>query len=310
MSSAGELIALDSTSTFELGVEHRFPLDLTSTRPSTWEAYESSLVDVWDPEDDAWWVNFEPGQYSAEAREAGALVWSHHTWVEHSAIAESEAVLVRSCLEPHISTDFKYCVSMRAVERARSTDLAHIIATRLGRYHPAPQGPTLSGLLDDELARRVLHARSDLDAYIGAHLVGQATIDLRAWERARANERTALGALLDLVIRDKARMLEVSWDHLAEVSSQRDATGREDLAASINYVLFEEEGRGRQLPALLEGGPDKTSLVNAHDIASAAGLGGIAEAEQLDVFERSVAELRVRFASVGIDIGEANDLRP
>jgi len=307
VSDAGELVALDSTSTFELGVEHRFPLDLTSTRPSTWEAYESSLVDVWDPEDDTWWVDFEPDQYSAEAREAGALVWSHHTWVEHSAIAESEAVLVRSCLEPHVSTDFKYCVSMRAVERARSTDLAHIVSSRLDRYHPAPQGTTLSGLLDDELARRVLHARSDLDAYIGAHLVGQATIDLRAWECARANQRTALGALFDLVIRDKARMLEVAWDHVADAASQRDAGGRDDLAASINYVLFEEEGRGRQLPALLEDGPDKASLVHAHNLASVAGLGGVAEADQLDVFARSVAELSKRFASIGIDIGQEND---
>ena len=95
MSEVTELRALDRESNFELGVEARFPLDLTPTKPTMWEAYEASLVQTWDPEDGSLWSDFDLSQYTAGERAAGALIWSHRAWVEHSAIAESEAVLVR-----------------------------------------------------------------------------------------------------------------------------------------------------------------------------------------------------------------------
>lgn len=307
MAEIAELAALDRESNFELGTEARFPLDLTSTKPSMWEAYEAALEQAWDPEDQSLWPDFDGSGYSTEAAEAGALVWSHRAWVEHSAIAESEAVLVRSCLEPGMSADFKYCVSMRASERARSTDLCHIIATRLHGYQSGPRTEQLENLLDDELVRRVLHARSDLDAYIGAHLVAQSTIDLRLWERAGANCDASLGSVVDLVIRDKARMLEVAWLQLEEAASGRSPAEREAIASNISYVLFEEEGSGRQLPALLDAGRDATELTEAHHLAATAGLGGVTAADQHDTFEDAVAELTTRLATVGIGIDNRSD---
>ena len=90
------------------------------------------------PKTQSLWVDFDPERFSDADREAGALVWSHRAWVEYSAIAESEAVLVRSCIESGINVDFKYCLSMRAVERARSTDLAHILADTPRDLPPLP----------------------------------------------------------------------------------------------------------------------------------------------------------------------------
>ena len=271
-----------------------------------WQAYEASLDEVWDPEDPTVWNGFDAGRYAPEARRSAALVWSHRAWVEHSAIAESEAVLVRACLEPGVSADFKYCVSMRAVERARSTDLCYLIATRLHGYHPGPPTAQLERLLDDEQVRRVLHERGDLDAYVAAHLVAQSSIDLRSWERARANTDEPLAGAIDLVLRDKARMLEVAWLHLADGAANRSEAERRMIAANINHVLWEEEGRGRQLPALLDPSPDAVDLCRAHEDAT-VGLGGVSPADQRDVFDSAVAELGPRMAGLGIDLDTSDE---
>lgn len=296
-----EVAALDRESHFELGIEARFPLDLTSSRPPMWQAYEASLDEVWDPEDQSLWEGLDADRYTPEARRAAALVWSHRAWVEHSAIAESEAVLVRACLEPGVSADFKYCVSMRAVERARSTDLCYLIATRLHAYHSGPPPAHLERLLDDEQVRRVLHRRCDLDAYVAAHLVAQSSVDLRSWERVRANIDEPLAGAVDLVLRDKARMLEVAWLQLADRAANRSEAERRMIAANISHVLLEEEGRGRQLPALGDPYPEAIDLVRAHQEAT-AGLGGVAPSDQRDVFDLAVAELGPRMAGLGIDL--------
>jgi hypothetical protein len=307
MSEVTELGALDPESNFELGIEARFPLDLTSTKPTMWEAYEASLVQSWDPEDESLWSDFDFDRYTAGERAAGALVWSHRAWVEHSAIAESEAVLVRACLEVGVSADFKYCVSMRAVERARSTDLCHIFATRLDGYHSSPRTEELADLLNDELVRRVLHAKSDIGAYIGAHLVAQSTIDLRTWECARTNSDAGLGRIVDHVIRDKARMLKVAWLYMEDAVSNNSNESRNLISSNINHVLFEEEARGRQLSAFLSSGSDATGLAEANRIA-AAGLGGVGDEDQHEIFEVAVDELTTKFASLGIEIGTRRDL--
>ncbi|HIK97926.1 MAG TPA: hypothetical protein EYG13_00045 [Dehalococcoidia bacterium] len=307
MSEVTELRALDREANFELGIETRFPLDLTSTKPTMWEAYEASLVQTWDPEDESLWSDFDLGEYTAGERAAGALIWSHRAWVEHSAIAESEAVLVRVCLETGVSADFKYCVSMRAVERARSTDLCHIFAARLDRYHSSPRTEELADLLNDELVCRVLHAKSDIGAYIGAHLVAQSTIDLRIWECARTNSDAGLGRVVDHVIRDKARMLKVAWLYMEDAVAKNSNEAHSLISSNVNYVLFEEEARGRQLPAFLNSGSDATGLAEANRIAI-AGLGGVSDGDQHEIFEVAVDELKTKFASLGIEVGTRRDL--
>jgi hypothetical protein len=301
MAPSVETAALDRERPFRIGAERRFPLHLTFAVPPIRDAYERSLVEAWDPEDEAHWTGFDPREHDESARRAGASVWSHLAWVEFPAIAESEAVLVRACLEPDIDVDLKYCLSMRAVERARSTDLAHIVARRLHGYEPVPAGEELALLLDDELVRRALHADSDLDAYIAAHLGAQATVDLVMWERTAQNARGALGDLAALVVRDKARMLDVAWAHLELVVPRRDEAGRRMIADAVDYVVEVEERRGRRVPALLAPGADREHLLEAHAIAAAAGLGGVPEADQREAVESALAEVAARLSPLGIE---------
>ncbi|MEQ8718677.1 MAG: hypothetical protein RIE08_13790 [Acidimicrobiales bacterium] len=302
MTASAETTALDLTRPFRLGTEQRFPLDLTSSSATVWDAYETALREVWDPEDEALWKGFDVATYDEATRAGGALVWSHLAWIEFPAIAESEAVLIRACLEPGVDIDLKYCLSMRAVERARSTDLAHMVAARLDHYESEPTGTGLAGLLDDELVRRALHVDSDLDAYIAAHLGAQATVDLRMWEAAAANAREPLAGLIGLVVRDKARMLEVAWTHLAETIPGRTEADRRAIAAAVEYVIVEEELRGRRVPALLAAGTDRDGLMTAHSVAATAGLAGVTEAEQLDAVESALTEVAARLADLDIVI--------
>ncbi len=302
MLSRSDTHALDRERPFQLGTEHRFPLDLTASQAPIWDAYELALREVWDPEDDALWDGFEPGAHSETDRRAGGLVWSHRAWVDFTAIAESEAVLVRVCLEPGIAADMKYCLSMRAVERARSTDLAHLLATRLGHYRSSPSTPELTALLDDELVRRALHDDADVDTYIAAHLIAQARVDLGMWRAAASSAGPALASLIGFVVRDKARMLDVAWRYLAEVLPDMTDAQRSTIAEGVSSVLSEEEARGRQVPAQLSEGADRRELLDAHTAAANAGLGGVLPDDQVAVFASALAEVHERFAVLGVAI--------
>lgn len=301
MSISTEALARDREQNFVLGDEHRFPLVLTGTVPSQWDAYESAIQQVWDPEAEAPWEGFDPDLFTADQREAGALVWSHRAWIDYPAIAESEAVLVRACIEPGISVDFKYCLSMRAVERARSTDLAHILATRLGGFRSSPAGPELRSLLNDDLVRRALHARTDLDAFVAAHLIGQGTIDLAMWRASIDHAHPTIAHLAALAVRDKARMVEVAWAQLGERVPQRDDADRRLIAATVTDVLADEECKGRQVPALLGPGEDRDLLTAAHERA-AEGLGGIPAERQIAVARQAMSEVADRLLALGVVI--------
>ena len=302
MTTSAEAVARDREQTFVLGTEARFPLDLTGSVPAQWAAYEAAIEDAWDPENSTLWDGFDPELIAASDRAAGALVWSHRTWVEYPAIAESEAVLVRACLEPGTSIDFKYCLSLRAVERARSTDLAHILAARLGAYQSAPAGPELIALLDDDLVRRALHVTVDLDAYVAAHLIAQSAIDLAMWQASIENATPTLAKLLAFVVRDKARMIAVGWTQMMERIPQRDDGGRRLIARTVSDVLQTEELKGRQVPVFLGPGEDRDRLLAAHELAAAAGLGGVVGDDQRRVAHQAITDVADRFHQLGVEI--------
>lgn len=287
---------------FELGTERRFPLDLESSVPPIWDAYERSLTEVWDPESDVLWDGFDASALDDDRRAAGALTWSHLAWVEFPAIAESEAVLIRACLDVGVDIDLKYCLAMRAVERARSTDYAHILAGRLGTYESGPADSALGDLLDVELVREALHAGSDLDAYLASRLIGQATVDLRMWEAAGRHASGAISKVIELITRDKARMLDVAWIHVAGSLPGRSDDQRTMIEEAVNRVLIDEERIGRRVPALLAPSDLRDRLVAANAAAAEAALGGVGETEQRGVFRAAIGELHERFGLLGIAI--------
>jgi len=302
MTTSTEVLARDRDHEFILGSEERFPLRLTSSSAPRWDAYEMAIREVWDPEDDDVWSGFDPAAFSPEDRAAGALVWSHRAWIEYPAIAESEAVLIRACLEPGLEVDFKYCMSMRAVERARSTDLSHMLAKKLGGYEPAPTGPELVALLDDDLVRRVLHARVDFDCYIAAHLIAQGEIDLAMWVAGTDGATAPVNRLMSKVITDKQRMLDVAWSRIEHTLPDRDTDLRDRAGRTISAVLETEEFQGRQVPALLASGRDRERLGEAYSRAAAAGLGAATPDRQVEAARAATSTMAARFSNLGVDV--------
>lgn len=302
MTTSLETIARDRDQEFVLGSEERFPLRLTSSEAPQWDAYETSIREVWDPEDVELWSGFDPAAFSAEDRAAGALVWSHRAWTEYPAIAESEAALIRACLEPGLEVDFKYSLSMRAVERARSTDLSHMFAKQLGAYQTSPAGPELVALLNSELVRRVLHASVDFDSYVAAHLIAQGEIDLAMWIAGSEHAAPPVTRLMTHVINDKQRMLDVAWMRIENRLPNRDADIRELIGTTVSAVLETEEFQGRQVPALLASGPDREQLGAAYERAAAAGLGSATPDRQIEAARAACSTMAARFSKLGVDV--------
>ena len=302
MHASVEDIARDRDQEFKLGTEQRFPLNLTGQIESAWSAYETAIREVWDPEDPVHWTEFDPTSFDQSARMAGALVWSHRTWIDFPAIAESEAVLVRACLETGLAVDFKYCLTMRAVERARSTDIAHMIAQRLDSYRSSPPGSDVATLINDDQVRRVLHAETSFDAYLAAHVITQGEIDVAMWRAGAQHAQPALADVMALVIRDKQRMLDVAWDQIGRQLPLRTSTERAAIGTDVSAVLINEELAGRQVPAFLQPGVDHDALTDAHDRAAAAGLGGVPTNVQSELMRATIDALSTRLSQLDVAV--------
>jgi len=98
----------------------------------------------------------------------------------------------------------------------------------------------------------------------------------------------------------------VAWLYMEDAVAKNSNEVRSLISSNVNYVLFEEEVRGRQLPAFLNSGRDATALAEANRIAI-AGLGGVSDGEQHEIFEVAVDELKAKFALLGIEVGTCRD---
>jgi hypothetical protein len=307
MTQRPDLLATDRVRPFGLGTENRFPLDLQPSRPAVWEAYEQSLTQRWDPEDPMFWNASEIESCDLEERRAAALVWSHRAWVEFTGIAESEALLVRICLERDMPVDTKYCLSLRAVEKARATDACHLFAAHCDSYRPDP-GYEIASVLNADLVRRALHDSVDPDAFFVSHIYVQALIDARLWERSfeATHRSTTAGLLMEKILADKRRQLEWAWNHTVDRSHYFDAMA---VADNVMGVLEREEFAGRRVAAFLPACAAREELVAAQNLAASAGLGAIPSIHEEAVLREGVAEAVARLRSVGVDLPNQSTTR-
>jgi hypothetical protein len=296
--------AVDRSEPFELGAERRFPLDLRPARPTMWEMYEEALRHTWDPDDARHWQDAaaELGRADGDERAAAALVWSHRAWIEFTGVAESEALLVRLCLEPGIGVDTKYCLALRAVEKARAADACHLLADRLAAYVPDP-APGVEAVLNADLVRRALHRSVDADGYVIAHLYVQALVDLEVWERTLAAVTTTtpapIGRLLGLIVGDKRRQVDWAWEHVTARAGSFDAAVASE---QVRAVVETEELAGRRVAAFLPESAARSSLLGAQERATTAALGAIHPDDERAALAAALDRAAVQLASVGVTL--------
>ncbi len=295
--------------------ERRYPLDLVSA-PSTFrELYAEANRLRWDPARSFDWTPLDGLPPHATA----ALVWSHRAWIEYRGIAESEAALVRACLERDVPADAKWCLTARGSAKAVAAEACWTVAERLGGYVGDP-GPTAAvQVLRNGVARRGLDAQVDPDAFFVAHFVLADTVALRCWEAARAaaaahRAADALVGLLDAVVRDHARSVRFGWAWLeARLAPLAvDDTRRAVVAANVAGAIAEERAGFRD-PAWLADRhrSDATdALVAAYDDTTAAPFGVVGTEVLGSVIETAITDVVTALAEHGIAVSDTTGGTP
>ncbi len=231
--------------------EQRYPLDLTSRLADVRSLYEEAARDRWDPEDVD--ISTVGVGLSEDARRAGALVWSHRAWLEYRGIAESEAALVRLCVERDREVDAKYLLTARGADKALAAEACWLVAERLGGYVDGPGNSALAGLLRDRLARRLLHAEVDPDAFMVGQFVLAETIDLALWRSSQAvTTQPALTALIERLVRSKERHVAFGWAYAgARLSAAVGEPARRRAVENAAAAVLAAERAGLRVARIL-----------------------------------------------------------
>ncbi len=286
--------------------EQRYPLDLTSRLVDVRRLYEEAARDRWDPEDvDLATVG---SGVSAAARRAGALVWSHRAWLEYRGIAESEAALVRLCLERDREVEAKFLLTARGAAKALAAEACWLVAEHLGGYVAGPGDSSLAGLLRDRVARRLLHADVDPDAFVVAHFVVAESIDGALWRASgAATSDPVLAGLVSRLLAAKERHVAFGRAY-ADVRLPRVAADPGRVRAveeAVAGVLAAERAGLRLAPLLPDDGTASAALRDAVDVAATAGLGTADGATLVAALDTAVADAAGHLAAFGITIPDA-----
>lgn len=301
---------LDRSASFALKTEQRFPLALGSSERAMWDLYEAAIAEVWDPESWDGWGELSFPNGTPETRDAAALLWSHQAWLEFQTIAESEALVIRLCLEPGTDISIKYMFAMRAVERARAADLATRLASVLHRYHSDTTDAGVKPLLQQDLHRRVLHLEAELLPYFAARPYMQGLIEQHRWAGiAGTHEAAPFGPLLAHVAADKTRQYQAARHYLASHLEGVSERERQAVAQMVEAVVANEELRGRQVVALLADGHDRSVLADAQVLASEHGLAPLSPEEDAMALEAALTEAATDFSNWGLRVSLTPEAR-
>lgn len=300
-----ESVALSRDEPFPLPTERRYPLDLSTRIPDLRRLYHESNASIWNVAEELDVAAIDVGRLDDETRAAAALSWSRRAWLSFADISESEAALVRTCLELDREADFKFVLAARGTERAVAADACHRIAQRLGGYSPTPP-PGMGPLFTAEPIRRALDERVDFDAYVVAHFVVLSTIDRMALEAAIAATTDVIcrGALERMLV--DIRRQEVAGRLYAQARvAHLDDAHLTAVTDNIVDVVSLDVLSGRRCVAFIDtkaaGGAD---LSRAEELTARAGLGAATLNDQHAAVTAALATLRVELDRLGLD-GEA-----
>jgi hypothetical protein len=305
----GDDVVADRSIPFSLPVERRYPLDLSSGLPEVRRYFDDSNRDPWDPETDVDWDAPDRSRHDEATLRAAAVVWSSRGWRAFAAISESEALLVRMCIETDREADLKYGLGARATDNAAHADACRLMAEACGGYHDRPSSDDLSELLTTDVIRRALHAQVDADGFFAGHVVLLAAIDLAHWSAAIASTSDeAASRVLARCRRDKERQLEFGWAYLDARRPQLTAAARSEIERALDHTLT---GQGLRTGSSAMLDPAVAGVAELHAALEAthdAGLGAATLLDEVEAVRSAVAATRSRLA--GLDISLAGVHHP
>ena len=284
-----------------LPIEVRYPLDLTPVVQSLREYFISVNRSLPSAIKELDLSSSDFGDYSPDQRDAAALVWSARSWVEYNGVSESQALLVRICLERDREVDLKYALAARAAERALYADYCRQMAESLSRYYRNTNSTTLNQLYKTSTIRNILDINQHPDGSLAGYLLAIAEFDRDWW--STCFETTSIESVKKVVSRclnSKDVQLAAFWTYFEHREKSFSNSCRETIAQSIERAMS-SRNLAVAIPALgVKSGTEP--LCEAGLTIVDSGLGDASYEMQVTAALRTFHEMQSRFEALGIGV--------
>lgn len=283
-------------------VERRFPVRLGQQVASLENAYREEKGANWNPVGDIPWDRLAAGDLAQKDRDAARLMWSRRLWAAYGYLSETPATLIRLCLELDRPISPKFFLTVRNTQEACHIEVMQTMAEAYGGYIAKPASPAYAEILNLDLAARVLHADTPIDAYILAHCAIKIGAEAELYElHAAAVTNDTIATALTRIADDKRRHAAFGWafvmDRIEGWDSAARAAATQEIVRAVEEIILS----GSLSPFLAAPGiADDEQKAEAH--AAAAGLGCSDEAQQRDTLIRYLSATREQLRDLSIEL--------
>lgn len=281
--------------------EQNLPLDLDRAVPGVRSLYQRAKRTEWNPATDIDWGKLDLTKYTEEQLFAARQYWSRRAWGEYGAIAESPALLLRFVKE-HREPDLAMFWTIRTQEEVRHADVCRRMADHLGGYLPEPVSKDLQGSVATHGVRGMsFDADTSLEAIIAALICCAEVI---AYDVFRALIRITTDPVakqvLQLIFRDEVRHCDFGWQYMDYRVPNMNRDELDEVRDKVVWIMEEVELKGYH-SSWLAPDPD-LSEIESDRLVYEAGLGATVEEAEIPILVKSLADIRARMSTWGIDL--------
>ncbi len=293
--------------------EIRFPLRLEEKIPKIRGLYRAATRRQWDPATDVDWAAFNHAAYSPEHLMAARLRWSKTAWGEYGAISESPALQIRFCQEK-LPADLWHFFSLRTQEESRHAEAAFRMAETLGGYFKEPQGEVAKAgasadkdikttLYSHGVRRMALDSKYSTEGIIASLVCVSEDVAFDQFKHLQEVTRDPVARqLISLINRDEARHCAFGWDFMEYRVPQMSLAELDAVKLSVEEFVETIELNGYHHPWLKPDSPAARAEVKAMRMTHEAGLGASIEELEIPVLVDSMARIRKRMKSWGVEL--------
>ncbi|MDG2028690.1 MAG: ferritin-like domain-containing protein [Acidimicrobiales bacterium] len=283
--------------------DQHFPLTLDEGVPEIRDLYRKAKRSEWNPATDIAWEKLDLSRYTTEELFAARQYWSRRAWSEYGAIAESPAMLLRFTKERR-EVDLSLFWTIRTQEEVRHADVCRRMADALGGYMSEPVSQDLAGSVATHGVRGMsFDADTPLEALIASLICCAEVI---AFDVFRALIKTTTDPvakqILQLIFRDEVRHCDFGWYYMDYRAPHMSAAELVVVRDKVVWMIEDVELKGYH-STWLSPFPD-VSEIESDRLVYEAGLGATVEEVEMPVLVKSVAGIRARMRSWGVELPE------
>lgn len=281
--------------------EQVLPLDLDRGVDDIRSLYRRAKRSEWNPATDIRWHELDVAKYTEQQLFAARQYWSRRAWGEYGAISESPALLLRYVKE-HREPDLALFWTIRTQEEVRHADVCRRMADHLGGYLPEPVTKEFEGSVATHGVRGMsFDADTSLEAIIAA-LICMAEVIAYDVFRALIKITTDPVAkqVLQMIFRDEVRHCDFGWYYMQHRVPHMSPAELDEVRNKVVWMVEQVELKGYH-SAWLAPDPDMAEI-EADRIVYEAGLGATVEEIERPVLVSSIASIRERMATWGVDL--------